>query len=234
MSTSPEITRNVSSSSTEALRTEPAVPSGRVLGGVPHRDAEVGAVAEVVADLVRRGTRRSRRCRRSRARASSVTMCSSIGRLTSGIIGFGWLLVSGRSRVPSPPARMTAFTLAPPRSPGAPPVASLAQRAACERDVDDRGAVAEHEAHDRDRPRGDLEQVVEGPRTRVARASRKPGNANISANVPALPTHWTSMRRAPAAASASVATLTTASRASTATPNHVGTAPSIGECDRPR
>ena len=28
---------------------------------------------------------------------------------TMGIIGFGWLLVSGRRRVPSPPARITAF-----------------------------------------------------------------------------------------------------------------------------
>ena len=37
-------------------------------------------------------------------------MCSIIGRLASGIIGLGWLLVSGRSRVPSPPARITAFT----------------------------------------------------------------------------------------------------------------------------
>ena len=36
-------------------------------------------------------------------------MCSIIGTFAIGIIGFGWLLVSGRSRVPSPPARMTAF-----------------------------------------------------------------------------------------------------------------------------
>ena len=36
-------------------------------------------------------------------------MCSIIGRFASGIIGLGWLLVSGRSRVPSPPARITAF-----------------------------------------------------------------------------------------------------------------------------
>ena len=49
-------------------------------------------------------------------------MCSIIGLLASGIIGFGVLLVSGRSRVPSPPARITAFTR--PRS---------QQRAACAR-----------------------------------------------------------------------------------------------------
>ncbi len=36
-------------------------------------------------------------------------MCSIIGLLASGIIGLGVLLVRGRRRVPSPPARMTAF-----------------------------------------------------------------------------------------------------------------------------
>ena len=36
-------------------------------------------------------------------------MCSIIGAFAIGSIGFGWLLVSGRSRVPSPPARITAF-----------------------------------------------------------------------------------------------------------------------------
>ncbi len=44
-------------------------------------------------------------------------MCSIIGLLASGIIGFGVLLVSGRSRVPSPPARMTAFTTPRSRAP---------------------------------------------------------------------------------------------------------------------
>ena len=36
-------------------------------------------------------------------------MCSIIGSLTSGIIGLGAFEVSGRSRVPSPPAMITAF-----------------------------------------------------------------------------------------------------------------------------
>src|SRR5688500_9495616 len=40
----------------------------------------------------------------------SSTMCSIIGRLAIGIIGFGWFEVSGRRRVPSPPAMITAFT----------------------------------------------------------------------------------------------------------------------------
>ena len=42
-------------------------------------------------------------------RFSSRTMCSIIGSLTSGIIGFGAFEVSGRRRVPSPPAMITAF-----------------------------------------------------------------------------------------------------------------------------
>ena len=40
-------------------------------------------------------------------------MCSIIGRLAIGSIGLGALEVSGRSRVPSPPAMMTAFMCAP-------------------------------------------------------------------------------------------------------------------------
>ena len=52
------------------------------------------------------------------------------------------------------------------------------------------------------------------------RPSRKSGKANIRASVPAFPTHCTSMRRAPAAASTSVTTLTTASRARTRMPTH--------------
>ena len=37
-------------------------------------------------------------------------MCSMQGLPTIGTIGFGWLDVSGRRRVPSPPAMTTAFT----------------------------------------------------------------------------------------------------------------------------
>src|SRR5258708_27679828 len=51
----------------------------------------------------------SKPCRRSSRRT-----CSMIGRLTTGSIGFGWLAVIGRSRVPSPPAITTAFTAAQP------------------------------------------------------------------------------------------------------------------------
>ena len=51
---------------------------------------------------------------------SSSTMCSIIGRLAIGIIGLGWLEVSGRRRVPSPPAMITAFMRQPPRAGGDP------------------------------------------------------------------------------------------------------------------
>jgi hypothetical protein len=40
-------------------------------------------------------------------------MCSAIGRFAIGSIGFGWEIVNGRSRVPSPPAMITAFTSSP-------------------------------------------------------------------------------------------------------------------------
>jgi len=36
---------------------------------------------------------------------------------TTGTIGLGWFDVSGRKRVPSPPAITTAFTSPPPASP---------------------------------------------------------------------------------------------------------------------
>src|SRR5674476_1109050 len=40
---------------------------------------------------------------------SRLTTCSIIGMLAMGNIGLGWLEVRGRSRVPSPPAMITAF-----------------------------------------------------------------------------------------------------------------------------
>src|SRR5215217_6037097 len=42
-------------------------------------------------------------------RLRSSRMCSIHGLLTIEIMGFGWLLVSGRSLVPFPPAMITAF-----------------------------------------------------------------------------------------------------------------------------
>ena len=52
---------------------------------------------------------------------SRFTTCSIIGMLAMGSIGLGWLEVSGRSRVPSPPAMITAFT-GPASPPGPAPV----------------------------------------------------------------------------------------------------------------
>src|SRR4051812_44309447 len=91
-------------------------------------------------------------------------MCSIIGWLTTGIIGFGWLLVSGRRRVPSPPARITAFIAirfsqgdlrnlvrrATTRG------ATFAQRGACSRDVLQCRVVAEAHARDREPPRAEV------------------------------------------------------------------------------
>ena len=48
-----------------------------------------------------------------RAAASQSTMYQSIGRLTIGTAGLGIVEVSGRSRVPWPPDRMTACTDVP-------------------------------------------------------------------------------------------------------------------------
>lgn len=46
---------------------------------------------------------------------SRLTMCSIIGTLISGTIGFGILVVNGRSRVPNPPAIITALFIEIPR-----------------------------------------------------------------------------------------------------------------------
>ena len=54
-------------------------------------------------------TMSSKPCWRSR-----LTTCSIIGMLAMGSMGLGWFEVSGRSRVPSPPAMMTAFMTVPP------------------------------------------------------------------------------------------------------------------------
>ena len=47
----------------------------------------------------------------------SSMMCSMHGLPTIGTIGFGWFDVSGRRRVPSPPAMTTAFMRAPHAAP---------------------------------------------------------------------------------------------------------------------
>ena len=107
-SASPEMTRNVSSSVPAASRTEPAVPSGRLLDRVLDVHAERLAVAEVAADRLRQERDGDDDVLEAVVRSSS-RMCSMHGLPTIGTIGFGWFEVSGRRRVPSPPAMTTAF-----------------------------------------------------------------------------------------------------------------------------
>ena len=64
-------------------------------------------------------TMSSKPCWRSR-----LTTCSIMGRLAMGSIGLGWFEVSGRRRVPSPPAMITAFMGASIGDPTPPPSGS--------------------------------------------------------------------------------------------------------------
>src|SRR5215218_6474290 len=98
-------------------------------------------------------------------RRSSSTMCSIIGRFTSGIIGLGWFEVRGRRRVPSPPAMITAFTSGNlprrERSPcGLPLGAALGDGLAAERHVLARSEQAEDDARDRGAVREDGPHVL--------------------------------------------------------------------------
>ena len=70
--------------------------------------AERLAVAEVAADRLRQERERDDHVLEAVGRRSS-RMCSMHGLPTIGTIGFGWFDVSGRRRVPSPPAMTTAF-----------------------------------------------------------------------------------------------------------------------------
>ena len=108
--TSPEITTNVSSQLVHGVADRAGGAERRLLDGVHHAHAELGAVAEVVADDVRHERHRHHDLVDAVAASAGPTMCSIIGRLTMGSIGLGALEVRGRSRVPSPPAMMTAFT----------------------------------------------------------------------------------------------------------------------------
>ena len=83
-----------------------------LLLAVGEVDPELGAVAEVVLDLVRE------QCRLAITSvkpwpASSRRMCSITGRFSTGTIGFGISKVIGRSRVPRPAARTIARIAGP-------------------------------------------------------------------------------------------------------------------------
>src|SRR5580704_3079585 len=107
-------------------------------------------------------------------RRNSDTMCSIIGRPTSGNIGLGRFEVWGRSRVPSPPAMMTAFMrgsssgppsyrtalhaglrlTAPPRRP------AVAQRLPGGADVTPRVVPRQRETHDAGDPPDHLDRFL--------------------------------------------------------------------------
>ena len=135
-------------------------------------------------------------------------MCSIIGTLAIGIIGLGWLQVSGRSRVPSPPARITAFTGRPTDrcsaaaspSPAAPSRQRLPRRA---------GRRARRRSSRGPRPGiAAIHASVDDRCADAERASGRRGTAGRRTSArgcPALPAHCTSMRRAPSAASAMAA-----------------------------
>ena len=113
VTTSPEMTRKDSDNSSMALRTEPAVPSGfssvAYTIRTPNSEPFPKYVRMALAWKATVTTMSSKPwC------FSSATTCSIIGRLAIGNIGFGWLDVRGRNRVPSPPAMITAFTSRPP------------------------------------------------------------------------------------------------------------------------
>ena len=126
---------------------------------------------------------------------SSSTMCSIIGRLAIGIIGLGWLEVSGRSRVPSPPAMITAFMLA----------ASCLRR----RRLSASGRARHRDVGDRRHTSRATSAGITATQARTSASwcqsswacpTRNRGRAHMRPNVPALPAHWTSIRRPPAAA----------------------------------
>ena len=129
-------------------------------------------------------------------------MCSIIGRLATGSIGLGVFDVSGRSRVPSPPAMITAFMSA----------ALLARRAG-------HGVPPEHRWPPRNSDSASPGRPVTHATTSATSATgeslaarRKAGRENISANVPALPAHFTSNRCMPNTVSITSVAPTTISR----------------------
>src|SRR5581483_5378325 len=108
-SASPEITTNVSSSRSEARRTEPAVPSGDSSTEYSTLRPSQSPSPKYVRIACGRNATVTTISSKPWSRRSS-RMCSMQGLPTIGTIGFGWFEVSGRRRVPSPPAITTAFT----------------------------------------------------------------------------------------------------------------------------
>ena len=107
-SASPLATSSGASSAPTAARTLPAVPSGRSSSAnksrIPANSAEEKCDLSC-SDRYRRVNTASS----TPFAASSSSIYSTTGRPQRRTIGLGTVSVRGRSRVPSPPARMTAF-----------------------------------------------------------------------------------------------------------------------------
>ena len=178
----------------------------RLLGGVDHPHAELGAVAEVGADGVGQEGHGDDDLVEAvpLQQADDVLHHRPVGqrqhRLRAGCE------VSGRSRVPSPPAMITAFTSSRPYPGSRRSGPSRSAALAASGTYSDGGVVAEDQAGDARPPRRAAGRVRQPSVAR--RAARNSGKAIIRPNVPALPNQVTSMRRAPMAASTSVATAT--------------------------
>src|SRR4051812_1058274 len=104
---------------------------------------------------------------------SRRTMCSIIGRLARGIIGLGEFDVSGRRRVPSPPAMITAFILKP--SCRVRIYLPLPQGSSGHREVGDRRIPGEHEGGDGAAPAEKRGRIVEGEVGVVAHQEQREG-----------------------------------------------------------
>src|SRR2546423_10600934 len=127
---SPFMTMNVSSSP-GTLRSAPAVPCGSSSqcqssstsgGTIPS--CEKYSWMSSPRWLTQRSIRRTPDC------ARRPMMCSRMGRSPTGTSGLGMIVVYGRSRVPSPPARMTALISL--RDVAVPGVEGVGQRARVE------------------------------------------------------------------------------------------------------
>jgi len=88
-------------------------PERCLLGRVDETNPELRPVPEIGANRAREKADRHDDLLETVA-PEQVHDVLAIGALAIGSIGLGWLAVSGRSLVPSPPAMITAFTEPPP------------------------------------------------------------------------------------------------------------------------
>ena len=141
-SASPEMTRNVSSSRSAREPHRAGGAERRLLDRVLDVEPRASRRRRSSCGSPAAGTRRvtitsSKPCSRSSSR-----MCSMHGLPTIGTIGFGWFEVSGRRRVPSPPAMTTAFMSPPPRRALRSVAGAAATTASAEADPEDARAAS--------------------------------------------------------------------------------------------